>query len=115
MGRLTTHVLDTAHGRPGAGIRVKLFALEGGRHMVASAVTNDDGRTSEPLLDGDTYHRGSYELEFLVGDYFRGLGVDTGDPPFLGEVVVRVSLADDGHYHVPLLVSPWSYSTYRGS
>jgi 5-hydroxyisourate hydrolase len=115
MGRLTTHVLDTAHGRPGAGIRVKLFALEGGRHMVASAVTDPDGRTGEPLLDGDTYHGGSYELEFLVGDYFRELGVDAGDPPFLSEVIVRISLADDGHYHVPLLVSPWSYSTYRGS
>jgi 5-hydroxyisourate hydrolase len=115
MGRLTTHVLDTAHGRPGEGIRIKLFALEGGRHLVSSAVTNADGRTAEPLLEGDTYRGGSYELEFLIGEYFRGLGVETGDPPFLDEVVVRISLGRDGSYHVPLLVSPWSYSTYRGS
>lgn len=115
MGRLTTHVLDTAHGRPGAGVTVKLFSLEGGRHLVATATTNADGRTDNPLLEGDTYAPGRYELEFLVGDYFAGLDLDRGDPPFLDEVVVRVSLGNDGHYHVPLLVSPWSYSTYRGS
>lgn len=115
MGRLTTHVLDTAHGKPGEGVRIKLFAMEGGRHLVASAVTNADGRTGEPLLEDDTYRGGSYEIEFLVGEYFRGKGVETGDPPFLDEVIVRVSLAAEGNYHVPLLVSPWSYSTYRGS
>jgi 5-hydroxyisourate hydrolase len=115
MGRLTTHVLDTAHGRPGAGIRIKLFAMADGRHLVASAQTNGDGRTDQPLLDSDTFQGGRYEIEFLVGDYFRELGVETGDPPFLDEVVVRISLAADGNYHVPLLVSPWSYSTYRGS
>ena len=115
MGRLTTHVLDIARGKPGAGIRIKLFALAGSRHLVASAVTNDDGRTSEPLLAGDTFEAGCYELEFLVGEYFRSAGLETADPPFLDEVVVRVSLAADTDYHVPLLVSPWSYSTYRGS
>ncbi|HWM28899.1 MAG TPA: hydroxyisourate hydrolase [Woeseiaceae bacterium] len=115
MGRLTTHVLDTAHGRPGAGIKIKLFAMEGGRHLVASSVTNGDGRTEEPLLVGETYRSDTYEIEFLVGEYFGGLGVERGDPPFLDEVVVRISLAADGNYHVPLLVSPWSYSTYRGS
>lgn len=114
MGRLTTHVLDTARGRPGAGIRVKLFAMSGGRHLVASAVTNDNGRTDEPLLEGDTFKKDTYELEFLVGEYFRSAGVETADPPFLDEVVVRISLAD-ADYHVPLLVSPWSYATYRGS
>ena len=114
MGRLTTHVLDTARGKPGAGIRVKLFAMSGGRHLVASAVTNDNGRTDEPLLEGDTFKKDTYELEFLVGEYFRSAGVETADPPFLDEVVVRISLAD-ADYHVPLLVSPWSYSTYRGS
>ena len=115
MGRLTTHVLDTAHGRPGAGIEIKLFSLANGRHLVASATTNADGRTAKPLLDGSTYLAGSYELEFLVGDYFGTTGADRGDPPFLDEVVIRVTLGGDGHYHVPLLVSPWSYTTYRGS
>jgi hydroxyisourate hydrolase len=89
--------------------------MEGGRHLVASAVTNADGRTADPLLDGETFEGGTYELEFLTGEYFRTSGVDTGDPPFLDEVVVRISLAVEGNYHVPLLVSPWSYSTYRGS
>ncbi len=114
MGHLTTHVLDTAHGRPGAGISVKLFSLENGRHLVATSVTNDDGRTDQPLLDGDTYRPGSYELEFAVGRYFAGAAL-ADDPPFLDDVVIRFSLANDQHYHVPLLVSPWSYSTYRGS
>jgi 5-hydroxyisourate hydrolase len=115
MGRLTTHVLDTAHGRPGADIGIKLFSREGGRHLVASARTNADGRTDKPLLDGATYRAGSYELEFLIGEYFSKQDVVAGEPPFLNEVVVRFTLADDGNYHVPLLVSPWSYSTYRGS
>ena len=114
MGKLTTHVLDTAQGRPGAGISVKLFSLENGRHLVATSVTNDDGRTEQPLLDGDTYRAGSYELEFAIGPYFADTAI-ADDPPFLGDVVIRFSLADDQHYHVPLLVSPWSYSTYRGS
>ncbi len=114
MGQLTTHVLDTAHGRPGAGISVKLFSLENGRHLVATSVTNDDGRTEQPLLDGDTYRAGSYELEFAVGPYFAGTSL-ASDSPFLDDVVIRFSLANDQHYHVPLLVSPWSYSTYRGS
>jgi 5-hydroxyisourate hydrolase len=115
MGRLTTHVLDTARGRPGDGITIKLFSLEGGRHLVATAVTNTDGRTGGPLLGGDTYRAGTYELEFLVGDYFARENAATSDPPFLNEVVVRVTLAEDENYHVPLLVSPWSYATYRGS
>jgi 5-hydroxyisourate hydrolase len=115
MGRLTTHVLDTARGRPGAGITVKLFSLAGGRHLVATALTDADGRTEEPLLAADTYRPGSYELEFLVGDYFAKDDVARGDPPFLNEVVVRITLAQNQNYHVPLLVSPWSYSTYRGS
>ena len=114
MGQLTTHILDTAQGRPGAGIAVKLFSLENGRHLVATSVTNEDGRTEQPLLDGDTYRAGSYELEFAIGPYFGGAGL-ADDPPFLDDVVIRFSLANDRHYHVPLLVSPWSYSTYRGS
>ena len=115
MSKLTTHILDTANGKPGAGVAVRLFSLENGRHLVASAVTNDDGRTGEPLMDGETFRSGVYELEFSIGDYFSAAGAQQADPPFLENVVIRVTLADDDHYHVPLLVSPWSYSTYRGS
>ena len=115
MGRLTTHVLDTARGQPGSGIRIRLFSMENGRHLVANAVTNGDGRTDDPLLEGETFRAGTYELEFSVGDYFADSGLELANPPFLDDVVIRVSLIDDGHYHVPLLVSPWSYSTYRGS
>lgn len=115
MGKLTTHVLDTAGGRPGAGIGVKLYSMENGRHLVASASTNRDGRTDAALLEGDTFRSGVYEIEFSVGDYFREQGARIAEPPFLDDVVLRVTLAGDEDYHVPLLVSPWSYSTYRGS
>lgn len=115
MGRLTTHVLDTARGRPGAGIQVKLFSLDGGRHLVANAVTNEDGRTDQPLLSEETFRDGSYEIEFGIGSYFADAGIAQGEPPFLGEVVIRCALEADQNYHVPLLVSPWSYATYRGS
>lgn len=115
MGKLTTHVLDTAHGQPGAGIQVKLFSLSGDRHLVASASTNGDGRTDQPLLSDETFRSGTYELQFSVGDYFSALGVEAAQPPFLDEVVIRFSLMEAQNYHVPLLVSPWSYSTYRGS
>ena len=115
MGRLTTHVLDTARGRPGAGVQIKLFSLTAGRHLVASAVTNAEGRTDDALLDDETFLAGAYELEFAIGDYFAGSGLEQGEPPFLDQVVIRCSLAEGQHYHVPLLVSPWSYSTYRGS
>ena len=115
MGRLTTHVLDTARGVPGGGIAVSLYALEGERRLLASAVTNSDGRTDKPLLDEADFASGRYELEFSVGDYFRDAGVELAEPPFLDDVVIRVAIAEDAHYHVPLLVSPWSYSTYRGS
>ena len=115
MARLSTHVLDTANGKPGAGIKIRLFSMENGRHLVASGVTNDDGRTDDPLLDDETFLAGQYELEFSIGDYFKGSDLPVADPPFLDDVVIRVSLASDGNYHVPLLVSPWSYSTYRGS
>ena len=115
MSKLTTHVLDTANGKPGAGVSVGLFSLENGRHLVASAVTNDDGRVDEPLMDGETFRPGVYELEFSIGDYFANAGASLADPPFLDIVVIRITLTNDDHYHVPLLVSPWSYSTYRGS
>ena len=115
MGRLTTHVLDTARGRPGAGIPVRLYALAAERTLVADRVTNADGRTDEPLLDDGTFRAGAYELEFAVGDYFAASGAAADEPPFLDDVVIRVQLRDGQRYHVPLLVSPWSYSTYRGS
>jgi 5-hydroxyisourate hydrolase len=117
MGRLSTHVLDTANGRPARGLGVELFALQDGRRTsLVRAVTNADGRTDAPLLVGDHFRTGCYELVFQVGEYFRAAGAATGAPPFLDEVPIRFGLAEpDGHYHVPLLVSPWSYSTYRGS
>jgi 5-hydroxyisourate hydrolase len=115
MGRLTTHVLDTAEGRPAAGVGVKLFAMENGRHLVATATTNADGRTGDPLLESGTWREGIYELEFAIGEYFRHTGAYRNEPAFLDDVVIRVTLSGDDHYHVPLLVSPWSYTTYRGS
>ena len=118
MGQLTTHVLDTAQGRPGAGIRVELFAVGSAsaeRRLVATAHTNQDGRCDAPLLAGDTFRTGRWELLFHVGEYFTGAGVALPDPPFLDQISIRFGIAADSHYHVPLLVSPWSYTTYRGS
>lgn len=118
MSRLTTHVLDTAGGKPGAGIAVTVFALnaQGRREEVARAVTNDDGRCDRPLLEGAAFMRGTYEIVFEIGAYFAHSGAELPDPPFVGDVVLRFGVADPAqHYHVPLLVSPWSYSTYRGS
>lgn len=117
MGRLSTHVLDTMHGKPAAGIEIALYAVEGEqRRLVKKTVTNTDGRTDVPLLAGDEYRAGEYELVFQVGAYFRARGATLPQPAFLDSVPIRFAMADaDGHYHVPLLVSPWSYSTYRGS
>ena len=117
MGRLTTHVLDTAAGRPAAGMRVELSLLEYGAWRRLKCVdTNSDGRTDEPLLDGPGLSIGSYRLLFQVAGYYRAQGARLPDPPFLDAVPVEFGIADpDRHYHVPLLVSPWSYSTYRGS
>jgi len=117
MGQLTTHVLDTAHGRPGRGIKLQLARREAnGWEPLSESITNDDGRVNGPLLSGDNFQRGEYRLTFAAGDYFRGLGVELADPPFVDEVVICFGVADaEQHYHVPLLVSPFSYSTYRGS
>jgi 5-hydroxyisourate hydrolase len=117
MGRLSTHVLDTVNGRPAAGVRIELHRLDGeAREPVAETRTNADGRTDAPLMTGDAMRAGAYEILFHVGDYFRAAGVATADPAFLDVIPVRFAIADaEGHYHVPLLVSPWSYSTYRGS
>ena len=116
MGRLTTHVLDTAHGVPAAGVAVTLYRLSPHRDRVAEAITNADGRLDAPILDAAGFDAGVYELVFRAGDYFRARGNDLPEPPFVDEVVLRFGIADPAaHYHVPLLVSPWSYSTYRGS
>lgn len=115
MGRLTTHILDTAHGGPAVGVDVRLFSLGGERSLVAAARTDDDGRTPAPLLEGSAMAQGTYELEFDIGPYFRARGVELADPAFLDTIVIRFAVRSDEHYHVPLLVSPWSYSTYRGS
>jgi 5-hydroxyisourate hydrolase len=116
MGRLTTHVLDTAQGRPGAGLTVELYALAGVRRRLASIVTNRDGRAPAPLLEGDALQPGSYELVFHAGDYFRRQGLDLPEPAFLDQIVIRFGIAaPDQHYHVPLLLAPYGYSTYRGS
>jgi 2-oxo-4-hydroxy-4-carboxy-5-ureidoimidazoline decarboxylase len=116
-GRLSTHVLDTHGGRPAAGVAVDLVELDDGvAHLVERTITNVDGRTDRPLISGRPLPTGDYELRFDVGDYFAHHHVATTDPAFLGIVPLRFSIAEpEGHYHVPLLVSPWSYTTYRGS
>ncbi len=121
MGRLTTHVLDTALGRPGAGIPVDVFRVESTgndvtRRRLLSVITNQNGRCDQPLLEGESLKPGIYELVFSLSAYFAASGQVLPTPPFVGDVILRVGIADSSqHYHVPLLVSPWSYSTYRGS
>lgn len=116
MGRLSTHVLDTANGRPARGVAVTLDRVDGDRlERVTSAVTNADGRTDAPLMTGDAFRAGTYLLTFDIGTYFTALN-QPGAGQFLGHVPIRFTIADpDGHYHVPLVCTPWSYSTYRGS
>ena len=116
-GRLSTHVLDTHVGRPAVGVPIDLYEFAGeAAHRIASAVTNSDGRTDRPLIGDRPLPIGRYELRFRIGDHFRSRGIEQGDPPFLDIVPLRFSIAEpEGHYHVPLLCTPWSYSTYRGS
>lgn len=120
-GSLTTHVLDTARGQPAAGVTIELFRLLGEagderRERLTRTVTNADGRTDRPPLQGVDLRVGRYELVFLVGDYFRRTAADLPEPPFIDRVPICFGVADaSAHYHVPLLVSPWSYATYRGS
>ncbi|MEO8676840.1 MAG: hydroxyisourate hydrolase [Casimicrobiaceae bacterium] len=120
MGKLTTHVLDTANGRPASGVRIRLYAVGdddlGARRFLCETTTNADGRCDAPLLDGEGFKAGRYEIVFGAGAYFAALGTELPQPAFVGDVVLRFGIADGAqHYHVPLLVSPWSWSTYRGS
>lgn len=117
MGRLTTHVLDTAAGRPAAGMQIDLERWDGAAWQTLKRVrANADGRTDEPLLAGAALQAGAYRLTFGVAEYFRARGAALDEPPFLDRVPVCFGLADtQAHYHVPLLVSPWTYTTYRGS
>lgn len=112
-GYLTTHVLDTARGEPAAGLRIELHRIEGAtRAKLAEAVTNDDGRTDDPVLPADRFAAGTYELTFHVAEYLDRSGADAG---FLDVIPLRFRMTDASHYHVPLLLSPFGYSTYRGS
>ncbi len=118
MAGLSTHVLDTVRGRPAEGVAIELFAIEadGARRRILRTITNADGRTEAPLISAAAARIGSFELVFHVGDYFRRTGAATADPAFLDAIPIRFSVADPAaHYHVPLLASPWSYATYRGS
>lgn len=118
MGYLTTHVLDTTQGIAAQGVTIELYALaeDDSRSLLGQRITNEDGRCDAPLLEGQSFRAGRYELTFAVGQYFSQQGVELSAPPFLDVVVIRFGLADENsHYHVPLLVSPYAYSTYRGS
>lgn len=118
MAGLSTHVLDITRGGPASGVRIELFELgaDGARRLVTTTTTNADGRTDRPLIATADARVGAFELVFHAGDYFRAQGAKVADPPFLDVVPIRFAVADPAaHYHVPLLVSPWSYSTYRGS
>jgi 5-hydroxyisourate hydrolase len=117
MGRLSTHVLDTAKGKPAAGVKIMLYRISGQSHRkVKEVVTNADGRTDAPLLEGDTLEAGAYELVFCAGDYLRASGQAGEGILFLDEIPIRFGVPDASqHYHVPLLISPFGYSTYRGS
>lgn len=116
-GRLSTHVLDNVRGKPADGVKIEFFEIgKSAAELLAEVMTNHDGRTDAPLVSGTPLRIGTYELRFHVADYFNAKGIATADPPYLGEVPIRFSIAEpEGHYHVPLLITPWSYSTYRGS
>ncbi|KAA0917587.1 hydroxyisourate hydrolase [Aquicoccus porphyridii] len=115
-GFLTTHVLDTARGCPAAGLWIELYRIEGAaRRHVRTLSTNDDGRTDEHILPAEEFERGVYELVFHAGDYLRATGQAGAEPLFLDHVPIRFGMSEASHYHVPLLLSPFGYSTYRGS
>jgi 5-hydroxyisourate hydrolase len=116
-GKLTTHILDTANGCPAAGVTIELWSIQPeGKTLITTTQTNTDGRTDAPILTGDALQPGLYELVFAIGDYFTQHHPDLPQPLFLDQVPIRFGIADANvHYHVPLLASPWSYTTYRGS
>jgi 5-hydroxyisourate hydrolase len=117
MGKLSTHVLDTTQGKPGAGVALELYAVaDGARTLLLRTATNADGRCDAPLLEGEALRVGQYELVFAAGDYFAAQGVALPSPRFVDRVTIAFGVADAAqNYHVPLVVTPWSYSTYRGS
>jgi 5-hydroxyisourate hydrolase len=116
MGRLTTHVLDTSSGRPAAGLKIELYRLVSEPRLLKTVATNNDGRADGPILEGGDFAAGQYELRFHAGDYLRRLGTALPDPAFLDVIPIRFGIADaNAHYHVPLLLSTYGYSTYRGS
>lgn len=121
MGRLTTHVLDTARGRPAAGLRLTLWRIGGPKGLamtprqIAEAVTDADGRTDAPLMEAGAFEAGIYEITFHAGDWLRDEGLAGAEPLFLDTIPIRFGIAEDAHHHVPLLLSPYGYSTYRGS
>jgi 5-hydroxyisourate hydrolase len=117
MGKLSTHVLDTVQGKPAAGVAVELYEVSpAGRTLLKRAVTNADGRCDAPLLEGDAMRAGQYELVFAAGDYFAAQGMVLPAPRFIDRVTIGFGIADARqNYHVPLVASPWAYSTYRGS
>lgn len=115
-GFLTTHVLDTARGCPAEGVKIVLYRVSGNSHRkIAETMTNADGRTNAPILPEDVFKAGTYELVFHAGDYLRAAGLDASNPLFLDQVPIRFGMNEEAHYHVPLLLSPYGYSTYRGS
>ena len=116
-GYLTTHVLDTARGCPADGLAIALYRVSGNSHRkIAETVTNADGRTDAPILPADKFKTGTYELIFFTGDYLKANGLASEEPMFLDQIPIRFGMADaEAHYHVPLLLSPHGYSTYRGS
>ena len=115
MTKLTTHCLDTFSGKPAKGVKVDLYIVSGKREKLNSIILNSNGRSDKPLVEGPNFKEGQYELVFFVGDYFKKI-TDLPTTPFLNEIVIKFGVFNSKeHYHVPLLVTPWSYSTYRGS
>jgi len=115
MTKLTTHCLDTFSGKPAAGVKVDVYLVSGKREKLNSIILNNNGRSDKPLVEGTNFKEGQYELVFFVGDYFKKIS-DLPTTPFLNEIIIKFGVSNPKeHYHVPLLVTPWSYSTYRGS
>jgi 5-hydroxyisourate hydrolase len=116
MGRLTTHVLDTSSGKPASGLKIELWSVAARPELIKAVTTNGDGRVDGAILDGDSFKAGTYELRFHAGAYLRSSGVSLDEPAFLDVIPIRFGIANSAqHYHVPLLLSPYGYSTYRGS